>query len=247
MSSNLTNPFNPGLQFYVELIEKRLPFTFIRYGDGEWSAIMRDRGRTSSRSQDLTPTTLTQMMKKSIYRCPNVGNYFPALRGTSFRAGVQGWLETNQPPYIQWHDCTVFYKASKKGRLYPLIKAVRALGWPIVVVGPERLRKLDGRAFDIAHFVQIPNKNCWTQRKRILAECLQATGPALYSFSAGPATKPLAWQLYGKRGKSSFIIDLGSLWDPYVGKASRTYHKGMLKRPGVIKRNLEGDDGRNTH
>lgn len=231
--------FSPPLQYYVDKLTSGEPFTFIRLGDGEWSAIQQDRAITSSRSQTLNHKSLQQGMIKVITRAPDNPRYILALRQTSYRANITGWLEQNTPAHVRWHDCTVFYKASKKGQLYPFVEALRTLSVPIVVIGPERLKDLDPRVFPIARHVVIPNKNCWALRESILKEALQQE-PALYSITAGPAGKVFAWSLHHHVGKHSWILDLGSLWDVYVGKASRTYHKGMLKNPAIIRRNLTG-------
>jgi len=60
--------------------------------------------------------------------------------------------------------------------------------------------------------------------------------PAVVSFSAGPTTKVLIHNLHGR---GHFLIDFGSLWDIYVGKRTRRYHKRIT--PKVIRRNLTGE------
>lgn len=240
----MIEPFNPGLQYYVDKINTREPFTFIRLGDGEWSAILQDRARTSSRSQTLKHKSLQQGMMKVIARAPDHDNYILALRSTSFnsRVGIKAWLEQHTPEHVKWHDCTVFYKASKKGQFYPFIQALRDQIFPIIVIGPERLKALDPRVFPIWRHVIIPGRDCWAQRERILARALRdrLSRPSVYLITAGPAAKVFCWSLFQRVGQQSWILDLGSLWDPYVGKRTRTYHKGMLKRPAIIKRNLTG-------
>jgi len=234
----MIDPFNPGLQYYVDKLSSCDPFCLIRLGDGEWSAIKGDRGITSSRSQTLHHESLRNGMIKVIARAPDDPRYILALRRTSYRANITAWLEENTPEYMRFHDSTVFYKASKKGRLYPLIEALRNLDVPIKLIGPERLAGLNGRVFPIGQHIVIPGKNCWAMRERILSEALADRAPACYLITAGPAAKVFAWSLFQRVGQHSFILDTGSLWDPYVGRRTRTYHKGMLKNPAIIKANL---------
>ena len=232
--------FAPGLQWYVDKMNAGDPFTFIRLGDGEWSAIKQDRLRTSSRSQTLNHSSLKLGMIKVIKQAPRDPRYILSLRPSSFRANIQGWLDNNAPRYIKWHDCRVLYQASKKGTLYPFIEALRNLDVPICVIGPERHAGLNGPVFPIAQHVLIPGRDCWAQRERIVAEALKRKAPACYILSAGPAAKVFAWSLFQRVGQHSWIIDCGSLWDVYLGKASRTYMKGMLANPAIIRRNLTG-------
>lgn len=236
----MIEPFNPGLQYYVNLMNQDRPFTFIRLGDGEWSAITQQRARTSSGSQSLNHKSLQQGMCKVIAQAPNDPRYILALRRTSFRENILDWLAQNTPPHVVWHDCTVLYKASKKGQLYPFIQALRNLDVPIVVVGPQRHTGLNGRVFPIHRHVVIPGKDCWAQRERIVTEALRDRNPACYLLTAGPAAKVFAWSMFQRVGQHSWIVDCGSLWDPYVGKRTRQYHKGMLNNPAIIERNLTG-------
>jgi len=231
---------SPGLHYYVDKLNRREPFTFIRLGDGEWSAIMGDRNITSSHSQTLNHSSLRAGMSKVIERAPNDPRYILALRQTSYRANIVAWLEAHTPPHVHFHDSTVLYKASKKGQLHPFIEALRNLEVPIVLIGPERLAGLNKVVFNIGRRVEIPGRNCWAQREHIVAEALKVRVPSCYLISAGPAAKPFAWSIFHKVGQHSWVIDCGSLWDPYVGKRTRTYHKGMLNNPAIIRRNLTG-------
>jgi hypothetical protein len=230
--------FNPGLQYYVDKLNAGDVFTFIRLGDGEWSAIQQDRVRTSSGSQTLNHKSLQQGMIKVIARAPDDPKYILALRRTSYRANITGWLEQHAPKHVKFHDCTVLYKASKKGQLYPFVETLRNLNVPIKLVGPERLSALDPRVFSIGQHIQIPGKNCWAQRERILEEALRARDPACYLVTAGPAGKVFCWSLFQRVGQHSWIIDCGSLWDPYVGRRTRTYHKRLLNNPDILWKNL---------
>ena len=206
--------FNPGLQYYVDKMNAGEPFTFIRLGDGEWSAIQQDRPRTSSHSQTLRHKSLQQGMIKVIAQAPDDPRYILGLRETSYRAKITAWLEQHTPDHVKFHNCTVLYKASKKGWLYPFVEALRNLDVPIVVIDPERHAGLSPRVFPIAQHVVLPNRNCWAQRQRIIAEALQGRNPACYLLSAGPAAKVFAWSLFQRVGQTSWIIDCGSLWDP---------------------------------
>lgn len=228
----------PGLRYYVDKINKREPFSWVRYGDGEWSSIFRDRARTGSGSQSLTDIGLSRAMRKSIAKSWKADNYFPAMRESSLKPKVKQWLLNNQPAHIWWHDCTIFYKSSRKGQLYPFIKALRETDYPIVLVGPPRLQKLN--IFPVAQFIAIPGRDAWKDHPHILRKCKNVKGKALFLITAGPTAKPLVWELYPHCGKKSFVLDMGSLWDVYVGKASRRYMRGMLRRGTEIQRNLHG-------
>lgn len=226
----------PGLQYYVDRIKNNDPFAFVRYGDGEWSAIINDRrARTGSGSQSLTVPALQKDLRRSITQRPKAGNYIMALRESSLKRPISQWLAKHAGG-IRWHDCTVFYKASKKGWLNPLIKAFRESELPKVVVGPPWLRKLNGRIFPVAAHVKVSARDCYAAKKWIIKQVLTFGKPAIISISAGPTGKVLVRELFRHLGQQSFIVDFGSVWDIYCGKRSRMYMRGM--KSGTIDRNL---------
>jgi hypothetical protein len=171
---------------------------------------------------------------------PQQSNYLVSLRYSALKQKPHflRWIMRNVPN-VEWYNCTVFYRASRKGRLHPLIKAIRESGLPVILVGPPWMRKLNGKAFGLSSFIEIPARDCWSMRKQIVDRTLRAAKrPCIISLSAGPPAKVFAYQLFKHVGQKSFIIDFGSLWDVYSGVRSRRYMRGM--KPGTIRRNLKG-------
>ena len=46
----------------------------------------------------------------------------------------------------------------------------------------------------------------------------------LFAFSASMATNVIVDELYPTIGQDCWMIDFGSIWEPYVGKFTRSYH-----------------------
>ena len=234
----------PGLQYYVDRIKSGRPYSFVRHGDGEWVAgITHRRNRTSSGSQRLDIPSLQKDMYRSLTQCHIADNYIVGLRPSSLvpkkMRGVKEWLERNIPKGVRWHDCRVFYSSSYHGDLFPLIDTLRNLTMPLIFVGPARLEGLRNQGiFPKAQYITIPDRNCYQDRTRIMQNVLDAPRPAFISFSAGPAAKIMIYQLFPTLGNVSFLFDFGSLWDIYVGRLTRKYHKKMT--PETIQGNLTG-------
>jgi len=226
------NLYAPGLQWYVDKLRNGERFAFARYGNGEWDCILKLYHQTRSGSQRFTPD-LRQALAASLKQPRGV---FTAMQSVSFltRVGIlpkaEAWL-ADRAPDLQWHDGEVFTKASLQGQLYPLVEALR--GQRVVVVGPPWLMKLPFASV----FVAVKTHDCWADADAIEAQ-LRGLQNVVISFSAGPAAKVLIHRLQPVIGKHSWLIDFGSLWDPYCGKHSRTYHKRMT--PDIIRRNLRG-------
>ena len=230
---------SPGLQYYIKRIEDNQPFTFIRYNDGEWSAILNDeRPRTGSGSHSLKFPKMQRMLRRSLTQCPRSDDYIVCLRQTAMNSAINHWIAQHSQD-LKWHDSTVFYKASKKGRLHPFVRALEDSPLPLIVIGPHWLRKLS-RIFKRIQLVEIPPRDCWKQADQILERTLSViSGPSIISLSAGPPAKVFAWRLHQELKQPCFILDLGTLWDLYCGKRSRRYMKNMT--PDTIRRNLHGE------
>jgi len=220
---------NPGLSYYVSRIESGYPFSFVRFGDGEWTAgILRDRNRTTSGSQALDIPELQKDMRRVFTNCHVARNYIPSLRPTSLKPEVETWLEGNVPKGVVWHDCRVFYLNSAHGKLFPFIDALQHLDIPIVLVGPVRLWTLRfSGLLPEAKLIVTPDVDCYVLKGQLIEQILNIKQPACIMFTAGPAAKVMIHQLYPVIGHHSYLLDLGSLWDVYVGHVTRKYHKTM--------------------
>lgn len=233
-----------NLNFYVKRLVDGEPYSFARYGNGEWDCIFKNRARTGSGSQALTPA-LRQALMTSLIKSPRGENFFLAMQSRTYltRCGLLGpaeqWLDSNAPN-AKWYCGEVFHTASIKQKLYPLVEQLRKM--QVVVVGPTYLRALEGNAFKYVKFVSVQGRNCFTQYKSIYNNILNTRqklkGTVVISFSAGPTTKVLIHDLYSQIGKDTFLIDFGSLWDPYSGKNTRRYHRRLT--PAIKRRNLTG-------
>ena len=223
----------PGLQFYADKISKGERFSFARYGNGEWDCILKLFHKTRSGSQGFSKD-LRRALAASI-SVKHSGTYYHAMNpGFMERCRIlpkaESWLARNATP-LDWHKCTVFCNAGMKGRLFPLVKAMKQ--HHVVVVGPKWLKALPFAN----EFVPVRSRNCWQDANAIVAQ-LRNLKNVVISFSAGPAAKVLIHRLHPIIGEHSWLIDLGSLWDPYCGVKSRRYHGRIT--PAVQRKNLTG-------
>ena len=225
---------SPGLQFYVDKLLKDEPFSFARYGNGEWDCILQLYHKTRSGSQKFSPG-LRKALIASL-KTQRAGEYYTALQSTTFLkrigllAKLEPWLAIHAQA-LAWHDGEVFAKASIKGRLFPLVEAMKQ--HRVVVVGPKWLMKLPFASV----FVPVRARDCWQDANTIVAQ-LRNLKNVVISFSAGPATKVLIHRLQPVIGAHSWMIDFGSIWDPYCGVNSRRYHGRVT--PAVQRKNMSG-------
>lgn len=223
----------PGLQFYIDQLHADRRFSLARYGNGEWDCILGRYPHTRSGSQAFTPD-LRAALTDTLTHAPG-GECYHALQSRTYleRVGLlapaAAWCAANAPG-ITWHDGEVLVKASLHGELYPLIQALSF--HDLVVVGPPWLLKLPFARV----FIPTPARNAWEQADALTRK-LRGFPNCVISLSCGPLAKVLIHRLY-RELPSSWLLDFGSLWDPYCGKRSRRYHARLT--PEILRRNLEG-------
>jgi len=218
--------YKPGLDFYVQKLQQGEPFSFVRYGDGDWNYLLKREKYSDHKGRVLYTPELYAALTASILE-PRMSNYYLALQNHSylkpqgFLPKIDRWLKQHKAPDINWHFATVFHRASEGGQLGPLIKALQ--NRPLIMIGPEWLRKLTFAT----KVIPIPSKRCWPNAALVEAQLQRIANGSVISFSAGPTAKVLIHRLAPILGQHSWLIDFGSLWDPYCGIKSRQYHKKL--------------------
>lgn len=228
---------NPGLEYYVAMMKSSVPFSFSRYGDGEWNAMLNIEGANCD-GHEYFPQ-LGEDLRRSIL---NKGDYFYGLQPRavrSMRTPLQRFF-ISHGIQMQWHDADVFHDGNKQGKLYPLIAALRLMD--VVLIGPGHLRAVQDRVFPYKEFLEIPSKNCYLAKEEIkknIRTVANGRPPAVFAFSASMTTKTLIFELFPEMGGKNWLIDFGSLWDIYVGVKSRNVYS---KRDWtlLIEKNLNG-------
>ena len=218
--------FTPGLAWYANKISKGEHFSLVRYGNGEWDCILGTKDRTGSGSQRLDIPTLKRGLENSILK-PHSDGYYYAMQSLSYLSHekllpqIETWLRQHNVHNIKWHSGEVFHRASGARLLAPLVKQL----WkrPVIIVGPKWLSKLPFAKT----FIEVIPKDCWKDLDATEKRLQTISAGTVVSFSAGPTAKVLIHRLFPILGKTCWLLDFGSLWDPYCGVFSRSYHRRM--------------------
>lgn len=235
---------NVPLSRYVDRLKNDKYFSFVRYGDGEWKAIL-GKGDRAGRAQRNTEEFRRDSKLTFLESCGSSGVYFGmqnyALRQKMFQTAIPRFLQENSIG-IRWVNADVFHYASRDGKLAPLIGEIRRKN--VVVIGPGFLRGLQKRAFKYRKFIEVAARNCHSQKREVMNAVLATQKElghgALYSFSVGPSAEVFIPPLFNK-APQNFFIDFGSLWDVFCGRRSRGYTMNKEKYTNdILKRNLAG-------
>jgi len=211
---------NIPFEQYITWLHERKPFAYLRYGDGEWNAIL-ETGFPGYGFQQRTPK-LTEDTKRSILEYFDEPRYILARPTWHHFIGripywelIAAFLKKHGLDDITWTFSNTFIAAQGQGKLWPFIAALRE--HRIVLVAKKRYASLADEALPGLNHVVIPPKNCHSRIREIEAEILAQDLPAVVLVSAGPAAVGLIHSLYKKTGGKSTLIDIGSLWGSLIG------------------------------
>jgi hypothetical protein len=221
-------------QWYLDQLNGGHPFALARWDDGAWPVVLGDEGQNCDRHpytpelrRDLTQT-LTDIQAHGAPYLLGIQESFVA-RAHPANERVHTWMVAADLR-IEWVSSDVFHRASIRGELGPLIQAYKDRG--VILVGPERLGALKSY-FPIRRHVRVPLLNCHAAVEGILRrtrEAMDSQGTTpIVSVSASMSTKYMVHEL-NKTHPEATIIDVGSVWEPYVGVACRKYHGTIVKR-----------------
>ena len=225
------------IQYYVNKINSNTPFSYSRYGDGEWNAILEKPGQNCD-GHEYFPE-MGKRLKEAIL---NPLDYIYAIQGAALRGDGKkiALLLKHNNVTLSWHNSDIFHYANIDGRLFPLIAALRKK--PVALIGPAHLKKLKETCFGYDTFLEVPPKNCYNHLDKIKQDIISYGTDkkgVVYSFSASMPANILIHELFPLLGRDNWLIDFGSLWDIYVGVKSRG-HYDSDEWEATIRKNLTG-------
>lgn len=213
-------PFNE----YVQALNSRVPFAMSRWGDGEWKALLGHQGSTcdgQTYSKALRRALTDVLGSRPTYE---VGMSAFAVR--RYGDAIERYLQQHGLSF-HWTNADVFASASRESRLAPLVAALYAR--TVILIGPKYLSAL--KLFPVVSHVVVPEHEAFNEwpslRRRSLhtVELYLTTNPVV-AISAGPVAKLLVHAL-ASACPCATVVDFGSVWDPYAGRITRTYHKAI--------------------
>jgi predicted glycosyltransferase len=225
------------LDFYISLLKESTPFSFARYGDGEWNAILGKKEKNCDQHENFP--ALSKDLQNALI---NKGQYFYAIQPRAIKnqsKEILSYLKVNKIK-ILWHDSDVFHDANLKSKLYPLIEQLRKMN--VIVVGPKHLEKISPKVFKFANFIEVPSINCYLKKDEIIKEISQhaeSNNHYVFALSASMLSNVIIHELFLRFGKKHWFIDFGSIWDIYAGVKSRGYFCKDKWEKRIIK-NLGG-------
>lgn len=217
------------LDYYINLLKNDIKFSLTRWGDGEWNCAMGKTGRNCDK-HEYFPAMRNQLIDALIHD----RGYFKAtwplseeMIGNNIKQ-IRLFCENLGINLVGWHDASVIEYGATTGLIGPMIEQLEKMNF--VIVSEPRKRKLSIKHVD---FVEVPLVNCYLKKDIIKEDIIDLVNYGydniVFGFSASMATNVIIDELYPIIGKDCWMIDFGSIWDPFIGIISRSYHKNYVK------------------
>lgn len=211
---------------YLTWIKERKPFTFSRFGDGEANAILGREGKNCDGHEyfkDMGKELAQIITNRSHSVIYEKGIQQHALRTMPEFAT---WLtEQGLTPDIDFVNADVWHHASIKEQFDPFFDAIQNRS--VLLVGPHHLTRMGIHSY----WVEVPERNCWQSFDAIMKGIDNYIDYAdIVLFCASMPAKIMIDRLYAKHGATKTLLDMGSVFMPYVGISNRSYHKKIIER-----------------
>jgi len=214
-------------ELLLNKVKAMVPFSWSRFGDGEWNCILQKRpGASNCDGHEYFPD-LGKKLKDIVESQPS---YFIGLQNLAKTQNEDNEEFKRLVSINEWCENELLHRASIKGYLNEFIQTLD--NKPVIVVGNESLKTLSIKYYD---FVSIPDKNCWLSypsvRERLLRNIIPHT---VILYCASMMSNVLIDDLYGMEYTTQ--IDCGSVFDPYAGRNSRSYMKKLSLGENLVGR-----------
>lgn len=198
------------ISWWVEKL--KTPFSLARFGDGEFLCIEGKKGGNSH------GCAYTHELREDLIACmknPKILHGMQRILPSQFRR-VRSLLEG------EWVDTEVFGDALAAGELKPFMDALRERN--LMIVSSKEKREIP---LPYVHFVETPRTNAHANKQWILADIILRLekgdiDTVLFAcgMAAGTFVDTLSKMSFAKRVS---FIDIGHIFDPFVGESSRDY------------------------
>ena len=243
------------LSHYVDLLERRVPFTYLSYGDGEFHAMsgLHNGQKFTQYEEVVTPEIAAEMRASldvsgdDIIRGTDEFIVEPETYGGNdkpviFEANRVAKMSIGERK-IDWVDGTVWDEAVKNGELGPFLRVLRERKGR-QFVGCIKCWVPWGSVFCTTPDVNAVGSLDDIERWCLRSQFIDIFPEPVFVLCMGLGALPLALRIRGKIPGAT-VIDLGSALDVFAGLgADRGWRKELYADPAehqeLIRKNLEG-------
>ena len=206
-------------------ISRDINFTFSRFGDGEWICIFKALGWGKNNAKCNTDhhVYFKDMGLKLASIIKSDPKYYFGMQPLAMNL-MQGLItKFIKGTHLNIIEGDIFHTASIKGQLKMFFDSLDNRN--VKIIGNSTMLKL---AKINARLVTIPLNNCWqayAETKKVLFSTIKPNDVLLYCASM--MSEVLIDDMWNRFNNTITQVDCGSLFDPYVGRKTRIYHKKL--------------------
>ncbi len=221
---------NFDFDIMVDKIKRGENFSWSRFGDGEWSAILQNRkeGAFNCDGHHFFPD-LGQSLKNILEYKPR---YYIGLQNMAKEQNKDSEEFKRLYEKNKWSDNEILHRANIRGwmqQFFDILKiAAKVNNRKVILIGNSSLRSMN--KFHVAKFIEIPLIDCWLEYndiRRQVAKAIDGEKNPIVLYCASMMSKVLIDNMDQYYSDNITQIDCGSSFDPYVGRQTRTYHKTL--------------------
>lgn len=218
------------LSHYTDLLLQKIPFALTRWGDGEFSAIFKDRGGNCDNHQYFSE--MGDELERIILMTYCIQeNFYYGLLPIAIKVHgnrIEDYFTKHESP--EWVNGRVIMDASRSGQMSGFTMALNRNH--LLLVGPGFIvnQWWRGGLFNVRDFIQIPERNAFLEIENIKSKIRVKLNTGKYTavlYCAGMNTEIMISEMWDSYDQSITHIDLGSVLDPYFGRESRKYMRGL--------------------
>lgn len=206
---------------YNEMINKILtkePFSFSRFGDGEWNAIYQDKKSTQNCDGHFYYPEMGKRLKEVLMSSPD---YFIGLQSLAHRQRPEQIDQMTEDYNLEWCEANIIHRANIKGRMQEFFDALKTRD--VLIIGPQHMKEITQFEY---YRCEIPNRNCWNDYDKIHSE-LKVLLPLKNWVVIYCASMMANVLIDDFKDAGVTQIDVGSALDPYCNVHSRSYHRTL--------------------
>lgn len=199
-------------------------FSFSRYGDGEFTAILRALGKKTSRHNTDKHLYYPDMGERLYNILRSEPKYWVGLQPLAMRIMENDVKDILDGLSLKTCSGDLLHSASIRGELQAFFDVLQ--GRPVVIIGNRYLRGFHKLK---SLLVEIPEVNCWLSYQHIKNELVRVVRKGdILLYCASMMSEVLIDDMYNLMGDKITQIDCGSLFDPYVHRKTRSYHHKLV-------------------
>lgn len=208
---------------YLNKLQNKEVFSFSRWGDGEWLCVSGRKGQNCD-GHFYFPE-MSKCLRNALSN--DLGYYKALFEPSNIQVSQnQHWLKpllTKFGSKVDWVLADVWEYLVKDKGINELVSQLNSMNY--IIVSEKSKRKLN---INYKDFIEVPSKNCFLEKENIKNQMIAMTEKyemPVFGLSASMASNVIIDELFPIIGDKCWMIDFGSIWDPFCKGRTRSYHR----------------------